>query len=214
MTEQVAEQDSTTSGAGETSADTANAEQQQPEASTDEAALGDAGKKALDRMKADKRAAEQRAREAEQRLAALEAKEQGREAEFKAAQEAQRVKDEALAAANDRIKKAELRAAAKGKVADEALTDLPLLMDLSSIEVGSDGDVDASQIADAINDLLRSKPYLAAQGNRFQGSADGGARTDASQPAQLTQADMARMSPEQIATAMDAGQFDRLLGRT
>lgn len=203
-----------TAGADETSVDTTN------EATATEAdppgaeALGDPGKKALEAMKADRKAARDEAAALKAQLDALQAKVEGREAEFTAAQEAQRVKDEALSLANDRIKKAELRAAAKGKVADEALADLPLLMDLSSIEVGADGEVDASQIADAINDLIKSRPYLAAQGSRFQGSADGGARNDASQPAQLTQADMGRMSPEAIAEAMDKGQFDRLLGRS
>lgn len=204
-------------GADETSVDTSNTAA--TESATDaggndgEAALGDAGKKALDRMKADKRAAEQRARELEQRLAELEARENGREAEFEAAQEAQKVKDEALALANDRIKKAEIRAAAKGKVADEALADLPVLMAdaLSEIEVGSDGEVDASQIARAINDLIASKPYLAAQGSRFQGSADGGARKDDTKVAQLTRSDMERMTPEQIVEARAKGQFNDLL---
>jgi hypothetical protein len=176
-------------------------------------ALGDAGKKALDAMKAKWKAAEQAAKERDAKIAELEAKINGTEADHRAAQEAQRLKDEALAAANQRILKAEVRAAAKGKVADEALADLPALMNLSDLEVGSDGEVDASQIASAIDSLIQSKPYLAAQGGRFQGSADGGARNDSTQVSQLTRADMARMSPEQIADAEIKGQFDDLLGR-
>lgn len=175
--------------------------------------LGDAGKKALDAMKADRNKARDDLAALRSEFDAFKAKADGKEAEHAAAQEAQKVKDEALSLANDRIKKAEVRAAAKGKVADEALADLPALMDLSGIEVGADGEVDTSQIASAIDDLIKNKPYLAAQGSRFQGSADGGARNDATKVAQLTQADMGRMSPEQIAEAEAKGQFDDLLGR-
>lgn len=210
----MADEATTQDGADETSVDTPN---ESPAVEPDPPgaeALGDPGKKALEAMKAERKAARDEAAALKAQLDALQAKVDGREAEFAAQQQAQRVKDEALAAANERILKAELRAAAKGKVADEALADLPRLMDLSDIEVGSDGEVDPSQVARAINDLIASKPYLAAQGSRFQGSADGGARNDSTQPAQLTRADMERMSPEQIDAAMDAGQFDRLLGRT
>jgi hypothetical protein len=146
-------------------------------------------------------------------LDAIKAKAEGKEAEFAAQQEAQRVKDEALAVANDRILKAEVRAQAASKLADPQ--DALRFLDLSEFEVGSDGEVDASQIAKAIDGLIASKPYLAAQGGKkFQGSADGGARNDTATPAQLTRADMARMTPEQKSAAYEAGQFDDLLGRS
>jgi hypothetical protein len=175
-----------------------------------EKALGDAGKKALDAMKAERNEARTAAKELEAKFAALEAKVAGKEAEFTAAQEAQRIKDEALSAANQRILKAEVRAAAASKLADPQ--DALRFLDLSEFEVGSDGEVDASQVAKAIDDLIRTKPYLAAQGGqRFQGSADGGARNDAAKVSQLSQADMSRMTPEQIAEAHDKGQFDDLI---
>jgi hypothetical protein len=142
---------------------------------------------------------------------AFKAKAEGKEAEFAAAQEAQRVKDEAIAAANERIKKAEVRAAAAGKLSDPA--DALRFLDLSNIEVSADGEVDSAAVASAIEDLVKSKPYLAAQGGqRFQGTADGGARTDATQPSQLSRADLASMSPEQIVAAKAAGQLNDLLG--
>ena len=53
---------------------------------------------------------------------AFKAKAEGKEAEFAAAQETQRGKDEILAKANERIASAELRTAAKGKVADDLIT--------------------------------------------------------------------------------------------
>jgi len=146
-------------------------------------------------------------------LDALKAASEGREAEHQAAVEAQRLKDEALAVANERILKAEVRAAAASKLTDPQ--DALRFLNLSDFEVGSDGEVDASQVAKAIDDLIASKPYLAAQGGqRFQGSADGGARNDATKVAQLTRDDMKRMTPEQIADAEAKGQFDGLLGRS
>lgn len=214
----MSEQDtSTTEVVSETSADittTAPATEATPTAPVEgEAALGDAGKKALDAMKAKWKEAEAKAKTEADARAALEAKIAGKEAEFTAQQEAQRIKDDALAAANDRIRKAEVRAAAASKLADPQ--DALRFLNLSDFEVGADGEVDASQIAKAIDDLIAAKPYLAAQGGRkFQGSADGGARNDATAAAQLSQSDMDRMSPEQKVAAYEAGQFDRLLNRS
>lgn len=158
--------------------------------------LGDPGKKALDEMKAKWKSAEALARENSEKLAALQAQVEGKEAEHQASLAAQRVRDEALAAANQKILKAEVRAAAAGKLADPA--DALLHLDLSSFEVGDDGAVNSADIVSALDNLVTTKPYLAAQGGtRFQGSADGGARND-TPPATL---------PEQIATAEKAGDW-------
>ena len=209
--------ENTPDAAVETSDDSANTEAAATEATTETEApeapgLGDAGKKALDAMKAERNEAKKQARELSDRLAALEAKLNGKEAEHQAAQEAQRIQDEALAKANERILKAEVRAAAAGKLSDPA--DALRFLDLSEFEVGSDGEVDGESVASAIDSLIKSKPYLSAQGKRFEGTADGGARNDANTVSQLTQSDMDRMSPEQIAEAHDKGQFDGLLGRS
>lgn len=111
----------------------------------------------------------------EQQIASL----QGKEVEWKAAQEQQRIKDEALSAANDRIKKAELRAAAAGKVTNDLISTLPQIADLSSIEVGEDGEVDAEAMSSVVADLIQKYPSLAAQGDkRFTGSGDGGHRKE------------------------------------
>lgn len=207
--------EATTETAGETSADTSTkAETATGEATTEGTeALGDAGKKALDAMKAKWKDAEAKAKSEADARAALQAKLDGKEAEFTAAQEKQRAKDEALTAANQRILKSEVKAAAKGVLADPQ--DAYKFLDLESFEVDDDGNVDEAVIAKALTDLVAAKPYLSAQGGqRFQGAADGGARNDASKPSQLTQSDMDRMSPEQIVEAESAGRFDTLLGRS
>lgn len=186
------------------------------EASTDttaegEAALGDAGKKALDAMKAKWKDADKLAKDNAAALAAIQAKLDGKEAEHATEQAKRETEQAALAKANDRILKSEVKAAAKGVLADPQ--DAYKFLDLESFEVDDDGNVDEDAIAKALTDLVAAKPYLAAQGGkRFQGSADGGARNDAAKVSQLNQADMARMSPEQIADAHDKGQFDDLLG--
>lgn len=162
-------------------------------------ALGDAGKKALDAMKAERNTARDEAKKLRDEFAALKAQVEGKESEFKAQRDAQRVKDEALAAANERILKAEVRAAAASKLSDPA--DALRFLNLSDFEVGSDGEVDASQVAKAIDDLVASKPYLAAQGGkRFQGTADGGARNESG-----------KSIDDQIAEATKAGDHRRAI---
>ena len=142
-----------------------------------EESLGDPGKKALDAMKAKWKAAEDRAKAAEAAAAEALAKAEGKEKEYAAEQERRRVEQEALSKANQRILKAEIRAQATAKLADPA--DALLYLDMSSFEVGDDGEVDAQAITAAIDNLIKSKPYLAAQGERrFQGGADGGPRKE------------------------------------
>jgi len=139
------------------------------------------------------------ARVAKEELAALQAKIAGTEAEHAAQLAAQKVKDEALGAANTRILKAEVRAAATGKLADPA--DALVYLDLSKIEVGEDGEVDGKAVEALIADLLVKKPYLAAQGKRFQGNGDGGPRNggDKSFDDQIAEARKARNFPLVIA---------------
>lgn len=162
-----------------------------------EESLGDAGKKALDAMKADRNAARAKAAEAEAEIARLRAVAEGKEAEFKAEQERRAVEAAALGKANERIKKAEIRAAAAGKLNDPA--DALRYLDLDEFEVSDDGEVDTDAVKEAIDRLISTKPYLAvAQGTRFQGTADQGARkADAkSEEQKLTEA-LESASPEQ-----------------
>lgn len=188
-TDNTAPVDESTADSGEHEAPATEATQEESGAE----ALGDPGKKALDAMKADRNAAKAEAKRIADEFAAFKAQAEGKEAEHTATVEAQRVKDEALAAANDRIKRAEIRAAAAGKLNDPK--DALSFLDLSTIEVSDDGEVDGDAVAAAIADLVQSKPYLAAQGKRFEGDADGGARKE-SGPTQLTEADVRRLSAE------------------
>ena len=174
-----------------------------------EESLGDPGKKALAAMKAERNEARRLAKERETELAALKAQAEGREAEHAAQLEAERVRAEALDAANARIRKTEVRLAAKGVLADPA--DALRFIDLDQIEVDEDGAIDEAAVTAAINDLVQSKPYLAAQSaNRFQGSADQGHRNDAP-VAQVTKSQLEKMTPEQINQARRDGRLNDLL---
>ena len=123
---------------------------------------------------------------------------------------------EATKKANARILRSEIKAAAAGKLADPA--DALRLLDLDRFEVGDDGEVDEDEIADAIDELVKNKPYLAVQdGKRFKGKADGGTRKE-SQPAQLTEADVKKLAAEgkhaEIEKARGEGRLNQLLGIT
>jgi hypothetical protein len=174
-----------------------------------EEALGDPGKKALDTMKAERKAANDRAKAAEAERDALKAQIEGRDQEYAAEQEARRVKDEALAAANKRILSAELRAAAKGKLADP--TDAALYINLDEFDVSDEGEVDSDALASAIDDLLARKSHLAADTRRFDGAADQGAK-GTQRLTQLSATDLDSMSPAEINTARREGRLNKVLG--
>lgn len=167
-------------------------------------ALGEPGKRALAAMKDKLKAEKARRRELEQQLADKDGADEAATARRKA-------EAAALARANSRILKAEIRAAAKGRLNDpkDALT----FLNLDQFEVGEDGDIDTEEIDEAIEDLLKAKPYLAAAtAKRFQGSGDGGAARKASRPKQLTRADLKTMTPEAIDKAREEGRLEDLMG--
>lgn len=171
--------------------------------------LGDAGKQALDRMKT-------RLREERTARKALEAQ---------------------IAAANKPAKDddapdpAELRKAAQAEARAEVLNERALdkveakaaklfadpedaraLLAGRVDEFVDDGKVDVEAIEEALGELLKKKPHLAAAtAKRFQGGADGGARKG-SGVTQLTEQDLKRMKPEQIVKAREEGRLTELLG--
>jgi hypothetical protein len=142
--------------------------------------LGDAGKRALDAMKAKWRAERDAHRETKRRLE--EAAKPSGDGEPDAETIRSQARAEAIAEANERIVRSEVKAAAAGKLNDPS--DALRLLDLSGFEVDADGNVDEDEIAEAIEDLISKKPYLAAAqgGRRFQGGADGGARKEQKPP--------------------------------
>ncbi len=148
--------------------------------------LGDAGKKALDAERARARNEEKARKASEKRAADLEAelakfREQNQSEQEKALAAARKEAEEATRAEitttmNRRIVRAEVKAVAGGLLADPE--DAVRLLDLDEFSVDEDGNVDADVVKKALDGLLQTKPYLAANGQRPQGSADGGPRPD------------------------------------
>jgi hypothetical protein len=172
--------------------------------------LGDAGKRALDSMKAKWKAERDTRRELERKLAesAAPAPTDDKTPDLEAIKS--QAASEAMAKANARILRSEIKAAATGKFAD--VSDALLNLDLTTFEVDANGDVDADEISDAIQEVLTRKPHLAAAtAKRFQGTGDGGAARKASGPTQLTHEDLNKMSPEAIVKAKREGRLKNLL---
>jgi hypothetical protein len=166
--------------------------------------LGDPGKRALDSMKGKLRTEREKRKALEAQLAEKDTADDSEKLR-------REVETAALSKANGRIVRAEVKAAAAGKLADPA--DAYRFIDLEQFEVDDDGNVDSDEIAEAITDLIKSKPYLAAAtAKRFQGTGDGGAARKAPRPKQLSRADLKTMTPAQIVKAKDDGRLSDLLG--
>ncbi|WP_236539722.1 hypothetical protein [Spiractinospora alimapuensis] len=173
-------------------------------------ALGDPGKKALDATKAKWRAERDRRRALERELEEARRPQSADGDAPDADAIRQQATQEAVAGANARIVRAEVRAAAAGKLSDPK--DALKFLDLDGFEVDGDGGVDADEIADAIDDLITNKPYLAAAtARRFQGTGDGGSR-NGGRPKQITsREDLAKMTPDQRLKAHQEGRLKNLL---
>jgi hypothetical protein len=129
----------------------------------------------------------------------------------------QKVRDEATAAARaevlrDRaLDKVEAKAAKLFADPEDARALLAPVVD----KLIDNGQIDVDEIESQLADLLKKKPHLAAQsGRRFGGGADGGARNGKTQPSQVTEQELARMTPEQIVKARQEGRLAELLGAT
>lgn len=121
--------------------------------------LGPQGEAALREERAARAKAEREAAQARDELAALKATTQtDAEKAIETAKAAGR--SEALAEANARLVRAEIRAAAGGKFTDPG--DVPALLGDLDRFVDKKGEVDPKAISSAIDDLLKAKPYLGA----------------------------------------------------
>ncbi|MGW6008668.1 hypothetical protein [Streptomyces sp. NPDC055210] len=154
--------------------------------------LGEGGKKALQAERDARKAAEDRVKELEGKLSRKPTKQddgkgdagKGGDGKGDPPLDAEALKKEVRAEidadTNARLIRAEVKAAAAKRLADPA--DAPKFIDLAKIKIGDDGDPDAKQIKKAIDDLLKEKPYLAANG---QGWGDVGGGGHATPPADV-----------------------------
>lgn len=152
----------------------------------DDDKLGEGGKKALQSERDARKAAEARVAELEAKLSRKPkpdaGKGEGGDGKDKGGQapDAEAIKrelrEELAAESNARLIRAEVKAAAAGKLADP--TDAARYIDLTAIKIGANGDPDAKQIKKAIEDLLKERPYLGANGaGGGWGDVGGGSHT-------------------------------------
>jgi hypothetical protein len=112
--------------------------------------------------------------QAAKRLADIEAA-NATEQEKAVAAARQEASTETASKYSSRIISAEIRAAAGGKLADPS--DAVRLLDMSTFSLDDNDEVDSAAVVKAIDELLKSKPYLGVKDDRrFQGGADQGAR--------------------------------------
>jgi hypothetical protein len=212
-TEEIPDLDETTEPLDPAEGELSDEEKRAKEA---EDALGDKGKKALDEMKAKwiKERDARKARDLElAELKKSKPKDDGTPDADAIRADAERA---ATAKANQRFVRTEIRAAATGKLQDPK--DALAYLDISKFEVDDDGNVDEDEIAEAIDDLLKKKPYLGVtqgDGKRFKGTADAGSQGKASK-SQLTEADVKQLSAQgkhaEIEQARLEGRLNTLLG--
>lgn len=178
----------------------------------------DAGaKKALETERNARKESDKARKQAEKDLAALRQQLADKEkpAEEVALENARREgREEATKTANTALVRAELKAAATGKVKNPALA--LKLVDTSAIEVNADGEVDSDALNDAITKLITDYPELAADGSKFSGTADQGTKGKESRPAQISESELARMKAagddEGIVKARAEGRLNDILG--
>lgn len=181
--------DDTTTATAEADAADTSATTGTDDSATDD--LGDAGKKALRAEREARKAAEKKAADA---LAKVKEYEDAQKTELERAIERAEQAEKAKVAASERVLHSEVKVAAAGRLADPV--DAIRFIDLSQFTPDANGDYDSEAISAAVDELVRVKPYLAADsGTRFKGTADGGARSAGAQPT----------IDDQIATAQAAG---------
>lgn len=136
--------------------------------------LGEAGREAIRREREARAEADRQLAAAREELDALKKATQT-DAE-KAIEEAKAAgRSEALAEATSRLVRAEIKAAAGGKAADPG--DIPALLGDLTRFADKKGEVDTKAISSAIDDLLKAKPYLAANAPGTKpGSLPGGGK--------------------------------------
>lgn len=136
--------------------------------------LGEKGVLTLEKERDARKLAEREAKATKAELEKLR-KEHQTEQEKALEEAVSTAKAEVLTEANKRVLRAEVRAAAAGKMNPGLAVKL---LDLDDFDVDDNGEVDGKAIAKAIDQLIKDTPGLATNGDgkNTRGSADGGAR--------------------------------------
>ncbi|MFW0893540.1 hypothetical protein ACJV45_00705 [Gardnerella sp. Marseille-Q9181] len=137
------------------------------------------------------------------------AKLQGREAEYQKAEELAKIQQQAIANANQRVLKSEIRAAAASVL--ENPSDATIFLDLSKFTVSDDGETNSEEINNALGALVKERPYLAKrqQNTGVVSTPPSGARNQTVQ--QLTREQLKGMTSSEIAKADAEGRLNNIL---
>lgn len=190
--------------------DSGDGDQQGDDDGDDEGAdqLGDAGKKALDRMKQRLRD-ETKRRKAAEAKASADKKPDGDKPDLDEVRKQAR-EEAAAEALKDRVlDKIEAKAR---KFADSEDAAAILLRGRDVDDFIDNGAVDVDAITEALDELAEKKPHLLARQSAAGGGFDSG-RGRKAEKGQLTRADLKNMTPAQIEKARKSGQLDRLMGK-
>lgn len=133
--------------------------------------LGEGGIRALEQERKARREAEKATKLLIAEIEQLKEKTMS-DAERAIAEAKKQAREETLQDVNTRIVVTEIRAAAAGKLSDPA--DALKFVDATQFQVDDNGNVDVKAVNKAIEELIKSKPYLAA--HKGSGDIDGGAR--------------------------------------
>lgn len=141
------------------------------------------------------------------RAAKFDELEEQNKTELQKAQDRAAELERQAAESTQKAKDALLRSAVVAEAARQNVVDPDAalaLLDRDSLVLNDEGS--PTNIAEAMDSLLKAKPYLVGGGR--PGNADLGAREPAPGGAQLTRADLKNMSPEAIVAARKEGRFD------
>jgi len=168
-----------------------------------DAPLGEAGERALEAMKKKERETRAKLRAAKAEIAALTAPKDGEQTPDQLRSE---IEQGVRAEFNERLVKAEVKAAAAASFADPE--DAVAFLKMSDFDVDENGDVDPSDIEDALKDLLAKKPHLAKQ-DATQGGSKRRVPEVPADPAGGTHEPLSL--DEKIAAAQKAGDFKAVI---
>lgn len=173
--------------------------------------LGDAGKKALDRMKQQLRQEKRLRKEAQAK--AEQAKPKSDDADKPDLEQVRRQAREEAAAEALRDRALDKIEAKARKFADPEDAAAILLRSRQVEDFIDGGKVDAEAITEALDELAEAKPHLLSRQSPGAGQFDSG-RGKKSEKGQLSREDLKGMTSPQIEAARKAGRLDRLMGKT
>lgn len=177
--------------------------------------LGDAGKRAIDRMKSERDEARRLLREAQnasqsqQSTTTDTSDRNGRKDDDNKGKSAEDVENEIIARLTAQALRSSVREVAGSKLTDP--NDALVLGNWSDMTPNEFGEFDRSAITSKIDDLIKAKPYLAKSDKKFEGSADSGNRGDSQVQGQVTRESLKSMTPAEINKARADGRLQDVL---